>query len=217
LLIWNKHKIDDSELQKDINKNIPAAIELVKALRTSHACYKLQEEIKISEEKGVLVVPLRDGPMPAIYIMEKSYKSGKTGRHFDEIIPFYIDSENDSSRAQIICSPSLKDIKMKKNTLPISACYEGESGEVLLNCVEKINQISLSARQLAINVRIRESRFSEIQRTLDRFNIDAEIEYGYIENSQMILDIDTGKCFPKGWEFIDKKHVQDAKIKIFDL
>ena len=197
--ILNTHHLSEEEGQTSkTSKSILTSVELLKALRTGKLCGQLLREIGMSSERAILVVPLREGPLGAIHTLQET--EGDSG-NFDNVTPLYLDSAHDYSKANAMCYHRRGSLVGSEKAEPLSVCYEGGSGETLLNSARILDALCRGHdRQIALNVRIQTSSFGHIQSALEDFDSGPSLDLGYAEDSLVIPEFLDPYGFFSGWD-----------------
>lgn len=204
---------EDNAAEDSGGKLTQSSREIYKAQETRNLSKRLTNFLEVSEERGVLIVPFRDGPIATLLTIDELIDNEK---NFDYITPAYVKNFGNYSQYSPLFDEKMKNSGKVKRARPFSLTYEGGSGQFLLNSIRTLTDISERTGQIAGNVRFQASRIPGIQTDISDFQGDFEVDFGYKEDSsQMVSDTDP---FPKGWDSSEtNEEKQEAKALIRKL
>ena len=187
------HKLIDTEPDDEAIDIDPNNLALKNAYASKSLLSKLLSETNISEDRGIVLLSLQDGPIVAHEIIDGILKTGL----IDDITSAYV-LKKPTPQESIMGVQRISDIKtingkVIKGGAALSAFYDGSKGEYFLNSVETLKDISI--KQTSLNVYFPRSRIPHINRTLESFDEVFDINLGYA--------IDTSVEEPRSADFYD--------------
>lgn len=187
------HKLIDTEPENEAIDIDPNNLALKNAYASKSLLSKLLKETNVSEDRGIVLLSLQDGPIVAHEIIDGIINT----RLIDDITSVYV-LKKPTPQESIMGVHKISDIKtingkVIKGGAALSAFYDGSKGEYFLNSVETL--MDISTKQTSLNVYFPRSRIPHINRTLESFDKDFDINLGYA--------IDTSVEEPRSADFYD--------------